>query len=180
MNSNLKEELQKPIVKYGIAGAAVLLALQHVIVPWFEWRNDTVDELHVKSGMLVSPNELEGAIEELTVKNDELKSELAALKKRFPKDDNSNVKLPTEIRALFKQFDVAVNRVSITELETQLDRLNLYGISIEANGSADRLFSLVSKLENDASFFIVDRVTLYGRKGQKMKVRMELQKYVQR
>lgn len=179
MTNKLKEELDKPVVKYGIFAGVLLLLVQHVLVPWVTWRSEIVDELHVKSGMLVSPEELESAISDITIKSEGLSSELTELRKKFPKDSQSKVKLPTKIRAVFNEFKVKVNRVSINELDTPLVGLNLYGVSVEASGSVDNLFALVSKLESDDLFFIVDRLTVYGRKGQVMKVRMELQKYVQ-
>ena len=52
-------------------------------------------------------------------------------------------------------------------------------VSLEAEGSVDRLFRLVEKLERDDTFFIVDRMTIYSRRKQQMKVRMELQKHVE-
>ncbi|UAA39656.1 hypothetical protein KIH87_04680 [Paraneptunicella aestuarii] len=182
MANKFKDELQKPVVKYGLIMMAALVFVQYVFLPWLYWRNDMSSDLIVKSGFAIKRSALEMAIEDIKAKQEALKEDLALLRQSFLKTENgsSKVELPTKVRQICESFDVKVNRVAVTELEEEHVGLSSFMISLEAESSVDKLFKLVEKLENDKSFFIVSRMTIYSRSNQSMKVRMELQKYVER
>lgn len=181
MFDKLSEEFQKPIVKYGLIVTALLVLIRNIVVPWFEWRQHMTDDLKIKSGLVIDRSLLEIALIDLEGKSQELKSDLDSISLSFSKEKNANTKveLPTQVRQLCESFDIKVNRISVTELESKIHDVESFMISLEAEGSVDRLFKLVDKLENDKAFFMLDRMTIYSRHGQEMKVRMELQKYVE-
>ncbi len=181
MINKLKQELQKPIVKYGLIVTTVLLLIQKVFLPWFEWRQNLSNDLQVKAGFSIERSVLEQALNSLTDKQKLLQTDLKILQSSFAESGkgNAKVEMPTQVRQICEEFDVKVNRVSVTELESKYEGLNSYMVSVEAQGSVDRLFKLIEKLESDQSFFVVDRMTIYSRRKQQMKVRMELQKHVE-
>lgn len=180
MNNQLKTELKKPLVKYGLILTAVLVLIQNALLPWLEWRGEMSDTLVVKYGFAIDRSELESAMQGISTRKTELKGDLEKLKSSFIRQGNSKVELPTKVRNICESFEIKVNRVSVTELENKYKGIDSYMVSLEAEGTVDKLFRLVEKLETDAAFFIVDRMTIYSRRGQTMKVRMELQKHVER
>lgn len=180
MVSKLQEELKKPLVKYGLIVTAVLLVVQKAFVPWIEWRSETSQALTVKSKFAIDQADLKEALGNVSSRQKELSSDLKKLKFSFAKTGkgSARVELPTQVRQICESFGIKVNRVAVTELEGKYRGVKSYMVSLEAQGSVDKLFKLVEKLESDNAFFVVDRMTIYSRQKQQMKVRMELQKHV--
>ena len=179
MNKKLQEELQKPIVKYGIAIVLLLVVIQRGLLPWLEWREGLQEELSVKASLVIDEETILAGVENITQRQSSLAMDLASLKKRFEGDiTNAKVALPTEVRQICSQFDIKVNRVAVNQVESDSPTLQSFVVSLEAQGSVDRLFQMISELENTDAFFVVDRLTVYSRRKEQMKVRMELRKYV--
>lgn len=182
MNSKLVEELNKPIVKYGLIVTVILILVQQAIVPWFEWRAEKVSELELKSGYVISEVKLQSALETMQTDTEQLVSDLNVLEQAFvaTSTGNARVYLPTQVRQLCEEAEVKVNRVSVSEVETDNTDLQAFNVSLEAQASTDKLFRLIDKFENSESFYVVERLTIYSRKRDQMKVRMELLKYVKK
>lgn len=182
MNNKIAEEFNKPIVKYGLIVTVVLVLIQQVIVPWFEWRGGKVDELRVKSGYVISEAKLQAALVQIEADARLLTDDLTKLEKAFvaTSTGNARVYLPTQVRQLCEGAQVKVNRVSVSEIETNSSDLLAFNVSLEAQASTDKLFRLIDQFENSESFYVVDRLTIYSRQREQMKVRMELLKYVKK
>jgi len=182
MNNKIAEEFNKPVVKYGLIVTAMLVLIQQVIVPWFEWRASKVDELQVKSGYVISEAKLQAALAQIEADASLLKQDVTHLEKAFAATNtgNARVYLPTQVRQLCESAQVKVNRVSVAEIETDSPDLLAFNVSLEAQASTDKLFRLIDQFENGESLYVVDRLTLYSRKREQMKVRMELLKYVKK
>ncbi len=180
MVNRLTQELQKPLVKYGLMLVVLLVVLQKVVVPWIEWRQDLSEQLQVTSSLLVDKQKLESSLAALELKQEALSGDLQRLFQSFSgiKATSAKVELPTQVRQICDKFDVQVNRIAVTELEPREKPVSSFMVSVETSGSVDALFALLSTLENAQEFFIVDRLTVYGRQGQAMKARLELLKHV--
>ena len=182
MNNKIVEELNKPIVKYGLIVTAILVLIQQVFIPWFEWRTDKVEALRVKASFVISEAKLQTALAEIERDALSLNSDFEVLEQGFKatSSGSARVYLPTQVRQLCEGAQVNVKRVSVSEVEIASTDMLAFNVSLEAQASIDKLFKLVAQFENSESFYVVDRLTIYSRKREQMKVRMELLKYVKK
>lgn len=181
MSRALKKELDKPIVKYGLALGLVILSLQNIVIPWLEWREEQHGLAESNARLLVSKEELASAIEQLDASQKVLDEALSDVKENFAGPlANAKVELPTRIRDEAREFDISVNRVSVAELESDVEQMNRFMLTLEAESSVDSTMRFLSKLERQEDFYVVERLTLYGVSRDKIKVRMDLVKYVRK
>ncbi|MCY7294374.1 hypothetical protein [Alteromonas sp. a30] len=180
MIDKYKEELQKPIVKYGLIAVAILFVLQTILVPWLDWRGEVAQDWHSKSALTFSDDDLTLAIDELKAKTEALQKDLATLGSDYKSKGNSQVVLPSQIREISQSHNITINQVAVSELEDLNSTLSVFALNIEATGTVDELFRFVRALEQDDSLFAVQRLTVYNRRKQEMKIRMELRKYVEK
>lgn len=180
MIDKYKEELQKPIVKYGLIAVAVLFVMQTLLVPWLEWRAEIAQEWHSKAALTFSDDELNAAIEELKQKTALLEQDLGAASAQYKSQGNSQVVLPSQIREISQTHRVKIEQVAVSELENLNAGLAAFALNVEAIGTVDNLFRFIRELEQGKSLFNVERLTVYSRRNQEMKIRMELRKYVEK
>lgn len=181
ITDSIKGELEKPLIKYGLTFALILVVMQSVILPWFDWRSQTHNELSNQGSRIVNAQTLESASTKLSERKKELMANLAEVEALFDsKLDNPRVNLPTNVREVANSYNVTISRISVAEKQLDSSLIDAFIVSMEGSASVDRIFAFVEGLESDSAFFITDRLTIYDVKSKEAKFRMELVKYVKR
>jgi hypothetical protein len=179
MIESLKREFQKPLVRYGGIAVVILLVVQELILPWFDWRAATVAQLQASADVSVSTVLVEGALADLGVKKQKLETTREVLSNRFaPKTGNESIELPSEFKGLIDRWSLASTRVAVSEIESTTPPLIEFAISLELEGRPSDIFGMVASIEKQSKLSRVDRVTLYDIKPKRVKARMEIRRYV--
>lgn len=179
MLTNVKSELEKPLVKYGLLAVCLILIIQYLLVPWVEWRQAQVDELKLKSSLVVDKALLAATLNDLKAADAQLQTAIGELEQRFKgKVDRAKIELPTEVRKLCESLSLKVNRIAVIESEQIGSLIYPLVVSLEAEGTPNNIFRFLQQVESAKAFSIVDRITIYDAKSSNVRARMELYRYV--
>lgn len=177
--NKLRAEFEKPLVRYGLIAVVLMIAIQQLILPWFEWRSAKVAGLRQAQSLLVSEDAVIEASARLEMATQELDVALSRLRPLFTDPStNQKVDFPAAARALFEASGLTVNSVSAEEVATDLVGLKGFVIRLEIEGSISEMLNAVDVVEKGEHYMSFDRVTIFDVKPQRVRFRVEMKRYV--
>jgi hypothetical protein len=179
--SKLRAEFDKPIVRYGLLTVAVIVAIQQLVLPWFDWRASKVAELRQARSLLVSEDAVIAATARLEIAKQELSAALGEVQPRFQDPStNQKVDFPAAARALFEASGLTVNSVSAEEVATDLGGLKSFVVRLELEGSISDMLAAVQAVETGERYTSIDRLTVFDVKPNRVQITAELRRYVRK
>ena len=177
--NKLRAEFEKPLVRYGLIAVVLMVAIQQLIFPWFEWRSVKVAELRQAQRLLVSEEAVIEANARLEQATTELEAALSSTRPQFTDPStNQKVDFPAAARALFEASGLTVNSVSAEEVSTDLAGLKVFVVRLELEGSISDMLKAIDVVEKGERYMSFDRVTIFDVKPQRVRFRVEMKRYV--
>ena len=177
--NKLRAEFEKPLVRYGLIAVVLMVAIQQLIFPWFEWRSVKVAELRQAQRLLVSEEAVIEANARLEQATTELEAALSSTRPQFTDPStNQKVDFPAAARALFEASGLTVNSVSAEEVSTDLAGLKVFVVRLELEGSISDMLGAINALEAGQQYMSFERVTVFDVKPHRVQISVELKRYV--
>ena len=177
--NKLRAELEKPLVRYGLIAVVLMVAIQQLILPWFEWRSVKVAELRQAQSLLVSEDAVIEARARVERATQELEASLSITRPQFTDPStNQKVYFPAAARALFEASGLIVKSVSAEEVSTDLAGLKAFVVRLELEGSISDMLNAIDVVEKGERYMSFDRVTIFDVKPQRVRFRVEMKRYV--
>ena len=177
--NKLRAEFEKPLVRYGLIAIVLMIAIQQLMLPWFEWRSARVAGLRQAQSLLVSEDAVIEASARLEKAKQELDLALSSLRPRFTDPStNQKVDFPAAARALFEASGLVVKSVSAEEVSTDMAGLKAFVIRLELEGSISEMVKAIDVVEKGERYMSFDRVTIFDIKPQRVRFRVEMKRYV--
>ena len=177
--NKLRVEFDKPVVRYGLLAVVVMVAIQQLVLPWFDWRATKVAELRQARSLLVSEDAVVAASARLDTAKQELSAALSEVQPRFQDTStNQKVDFPAAARSLFEASGLTVNSVSAEEVSTDLGGLKSFVVRLELEGSISDMLRAMQAVESGEQYMSFNRMTVFDLKSQRARFRVELQRYV--
>ena len=177
--NKLRAEFEKPLVRYGLIAVVLMVAIQRLILPWFEWRSLKVAELRQAQSLSVSEDAVIEANLRLERATQEIEAALNSIRPHFTDQSvNQKVDFPAAARALFEASGLIVNSVSAEEVSTDSVGLKGFVIRLELEGSMSDMLNAIEAVEKGTRYMSFDRVTIFDVKPQRLRFRVEMKRYV--
>ena len=177
--NKLRAELEKPLVRYGLIAVVLMVAIQQLILPWFEWRSVKVAELRQAQSLLVSEDAVIEARARVERATQELEASLSITRPQFTDPStNQKVDFPAAARALFEASGLIVKSVSAEEVSTDMAGLKAFVVRLELEGSLSDMLNAIDVVEKGERYMSFDRVTIFDVKPQRVRFRVEMKRYV--
>ena len=176
----LRDELNKPIVRFGLPAVVMIFLILEVILPWVKWRHEISDSLSFQSKIVIPQENLEFLLSELNEKNNLLETKLTHLESFFQLGSKSpdEAYLPTYVREVASANGLKVSKISVSDQSIDSKTLSYFVVRLNASGSVDKMMSFIQYMEKHNQFFIIGKLKISRLPSSNAQMYVELKKYV--
>lgn len=164
IKASMQSELDKPLVFVGVIVIALLVIVQFIVLPWLQWRAETVEYLGNKRNNLPTIDRISAGQQQIDALLLQVKSEQHSATSRM-------FKLPPKTHQIMfqKQLDKLVDKNQLTVLGiSSNDRVLGSGISevvveLNGNGPLDGIERFLMAVENAENLINVKEFNMQKR-----------------